>query len=307
MSSKPNDKSAGVPTETSEPVPGFPLKFTWSTGAWQAIFDRQIALIKADVARARAEDRLVFYLSCPISPRGGGSSATNVDIARHVERSILERWGEAFWVLNPAQYQLESKAGAGLINAHAKALNIDLEELQSKSAPLGGDYMRMWTKVLVEDEADNLGGHFDAFYFLGPRDVYSFFSHGEAISMTAGIDDYFARKFATDAAFRDEYSIADIKWGAPPKTSPASDPRKTWMKKRIDFLRFYGLRASINFSLGSHDEWSIFRLINAGRRKRTIAPDQLDGDVGEQVAGFFDGLQVAPSASEASLSRGYAV
>jgi hypothetical protein len=307
MSSKPNDKSAGVPTETGEPVPGFPLKFTWSTGAWQAIFDRQIELIKADVARARAEDRLVFYLSCPISPRGGGSSATNVDIARHVERSILERWGEAFWVLNPAQYQLESKAGAGLINAHAKALNIDLEELQSKSAPLGGDYMRMWTKVLVEDEADNLGGHFDAFYFLGPRDVYSFFSHGEAISMTAGIDDYFARKFATDAAFRDEYSIADIKWGAPPKTSPASDPRKEWMKKRIDFLRFYGLRASINFSLGSHDEWSIFRLINAGRRKRSIAPDQLDGDVGEQLAGFFDGLQVAPSASEAGLSRGYAV
>jgi hypothetical protein len=307
MSSKPKQTPTGMPTETGEPVPGFPLSFTWSTGEWQAIFDRQIALIKADVARARAEDRLVFYLSCPISPRGGGSSATNVDIARHVERSILERWGEAFWVLNPAQYQLESKAGAGLINEHARALNIDLEKLRSQSAPLGGDYMRMWTKVLVEDEAGNLGGHFDAFYFLGPRDVYSFFSHGESLTMTAGIDAYFARKFATDAAFRDEYSIPDIDWGAPPKTTPASDPRKEWMKKRINFLRFYGLRASINFSLGSHDEWAIFRLINAGRRKRSVGPGMADGDVGEQVAAFFDGLQVDPSASEASLSRGYAV
>jgi hypothetical protein len=307
MSSKPKQGPAGGPTETGEPVPKFPLSFTWSTGDWKRIFDRQIAQIKQDVARARAEDRLVFYLSCPISSRGGGSSTTKVDIARHVERSILERWGEAFWVLNPAQYQLESKAGAGLINEHAKALNIDLAKLQKKSAPLGGDYMRMWTKVLVEDEADNLGGHFDAFYFLGPRDVYSFFSHGEALTMTAGIDAYFARKFATDASFRDDYSISNIDWGAPPKTASASDPRNEWTKKRIDFLRFYGLRASINFSLGSHDEWTIFRLINQGRRKRSAGPGMVDGDPGEQLAAFFDGHQVDPSASEASLSRGYAV
>jgi hypothetical protein len=79
------------------------------------------------------------------------------------------------------------------------------------------------------------------------------------------------------------------------------------MKKRIDFLRFYGLRASINFSLGSHDEWTIFRLINQGRRKRSAGPGMVDGDPGEQVAAFFDGHQVDPSASEASLSRGYAV
>jgi hypothetical protein len=76
---------------------------------------------------------------------------------------------------------------------------------------------------------------------------------------------------------------------------------------RTEFLRFYGLRASANFSLGSHDEWSIFRLINAGRRKKTAAPGMLGGDIGEQLAGFFDRNQVDPASSEAPLSPGYAV
>src|SRR3984957_14650318 len=109
--SKASGGSSSTPnTQAREPVKGFRLRFTWLTGDWETIFDEQIALIKSDVARARAEDRLVAYLSCPISSRGGGWSGTNVDVARYVERSILDRWGEAFWVLNPAQYQLESRA-----------------------------------------------------------------------------------------------------------------------------------------------------------------------------------------------------
>jgi hypothetical protein len=293
-------------TMTGEPVPGFPLSFTWSTGDWRKLFDAQIALVKADVARAKAEDRLTVYLSCPISSRGGGWSGTNVDIARHVERSLLERWGEAFWVLNPAQYQLESKAGTGLLNQHAERLGIDLMKLLSRSTPSGGDYMRMWIKVLVEDGKLNLGYNFDAFYFLGPRDVFSFFSRSGSLTLTAGIEAYFARKFATDALFRDTFSNEAIKWGAPPPGTSTSDGRVAWTNQRIDFLRFYGLRASANFSLGSHDEWEIFRLINAGRRKRSATPDMLGGDVGDQLPGFFDGTQVDPASSEARLSRGYA-
>lgn len=298
---------AAAPTTTGEPVPGFPLRFTWLTGDWQRIFDEQIALIKQDVARARGEDRLIVYLSCPISNRGGGYSGTNVDIARHMERALLERWGEAFWVLNPAQYQLESKAGQGLLNQHAKRQGIDLARLLRAQAPGGGDYMRMWTKVLVEDGADDLGGNFDAFYFLGPRDVLSFFTQGESLTLTAGIEAYFARKFASDALFCDTFSVPAIQWGTTAKTPQPPDARATWTKRRRDFLRFYGLRASANFSLGSHDEWSIFRLINAGRRKRSAGPGMLDGDVGDQVAAFFDGNQVDPSSSEGGLSRGYAV
>jgi hypothetical protein len=292
-------------TKTGEPVRGFPLKFTWMTGDWEKIFDRQIELLQEDVARARAEDRLVVYLSCPISSRGGGWSGTNVDIARHVERALLDRWGEAFWVLNPAQYQLESKAGRGLIDRHAKELKIDLKELTAAAMPGGGDYMRMWTKVLVEDGGNNLGESFDAYYFLGPRDVHSFFSKGETLTLTAGVEAYFARKYATDSSFRDSFSIPGITWGAPSAATAA--PRKDWTKRRKEFLRYYGLRASANYSFGSHDEWAIFRLLNAQRRKRTAGPGMLDGDVSNQIAGFFDGVQVDPASSEGGLSRGYAV
>jgi len=292
--------------ETAEPVNGFPLQFSWRTDDWYKIFDEQIALLKADVARARADGRVILYLSCPISNRGGGWSGTNVDIARYVERSILARWGEGFWVLNPAQYQLESKAGTGLIVGHAKRLGIDLAKLLASGYPGGGDYLRMWTKVLVEDGVDNLGRNFDAFYFLGPTDVFSFFTENGSQSMTAGIQNYFARKMDADLSFRERFSVPEIDWGTTPKPG-APDPTTVWTRLRSDFLRYYGLRASANFSLGSHDEWAILRLINQGRRKKTAGAAQLDGDVGDQVAAFFDGKQVSLSATETPISRGYAV
>jgi hypothetical protein len=310
MTSSSNEAAAAMETETGEPVDGFPLKFKWYKGVWQKIFDKQIELLKNDVARAQLDGRLVLYLSCPVTGRGGGYSGTNVDIARYTERKILERWGEDFWVLNPAQYQLESKAGKGLLDQHAKdlELDIDLTQLQSVAPPGGGDYMRMWTKVLVEhDEDGKLGRNFDAYYFLGPRDVFSFFTENGSQSMTAGIQAYFARKISTDAAFRDYFSIPDIAWGDIDEAKSAPELRTKWSELRRDFLRFYGLRASANFSLGSHDEWAILRLVNEARRKQSEAPDKLDGDVGDQLAAFFDGVQVSLSASEAPVSRGYAV
>jgi hypothetical protein len=294
-------------TKTGEPVDGFPLKFTWYTGDWKLIFDEQIKLIKNDVARARLDGRLVFYLSCPVTGRGGGYSGTNVDIARYAERKILERWGEDFWVLNPAQYQLESKAGKGLLDQHADELGIDLKNLEKAAPPGGGDYMRMWTKILVEDDGGILGRNFDAYYFLGPRDVFSFFTENGSQSLTAGIQAYFARKISTDAEFRDAYSIPEIAWGDMGEAKSMPGPRHEWAMRRLAFLRFYGLRASANFSLGSHDEWAILRLVNEARRKQSVTEDKRDGDVSDQVAAFFDGVQVSLSASEAPVSRGYAV
>ena len=309
MTNSRKDAATKPKTKTDEAVPGFPLKFTWHTGAWQKIFDRQTELIKKDVERARLDGRLVLYLSCPISNRGGGFAGTNVDIAHYVERKILQRWGEAFWVLNPAKYQLESKAGKGLLAQHATELKlgIDIDKLEQAAPPGGGDYLRMWTRVLVEDGAENLARNFDAFYFLGPRDVFSFFTENGSQSMTAGIQSYFARKISTDAAFRDYFSIPSIDWGDIDEAKSAPELRAKWSDLRRDFLRFYGLRASANFSLGSHDEWAILRLVNAERRKRSAGPDKLDGDVGDQLAAFFDGVQVSLSASEAPVSRGYAV
>jgi hypothetical protein len=75
-----------------------------------------------------------------------------VEIAKGVERRFLSQRGERFWILNPAQYQLESKEGTGLMEMHAKKCDVDLGKLREVSHPAGGDYMRMSTKVLVEDQ-----------------------------------------------------------------------------------------------------------------------------------------------------------
>jgi hypothetical protein len=295
------------PTKTGYPVPGFPLQFTWLTGDWERIFDAQRDLIKDDIARARAEGRLVFYLSCPISNRGGGSSGTNVDIARHVERTILERWGESFFVLNPAQYQLESKAGTGLIVGHANRLGINLNNLLASAKPGGGDYLRMWTRVLVEDGQSNCGYDFDAFYFLGPRDVFEFFTQGGSETLTAGVQAYFARKMLSDPDFRDAFSDPSISWGTPSTSAAAGAAKNAWAKKRSEFLRFYAMRASASFSLGSHDEWAILQAINAERRKQSAGAGMLDGDTGDQLAAFFEGTQVSIGATQTAISRGYAI
>ena len=316
--------AAGRIKAAAEPVPPFPMKYIWHTGPWFDIFDLQIDRIQQDIRRAKAEGRLVIYLSCPISPRGGGYATTNVDVARHVERTLLEKWGEGFWILNPAQYQLESKAGTGLMDQHAKDLGLDLKKLiEIAGRPIGGDYMRMWTTVLVENGRQvgdrqfdekfvDTGQYFDAFYFIGPRDVQSFFlSHGE--TLTAGIQAYFARKFATDSDFREEYSDPNPDWRRlGPRTAINEDKyklRDAWNLKRLDFFRYYGLRASANFSFGSHDEWLIYFNLNSIRRDRSKNAEEfrVDGDVSEQIAGFFDGSQIDPSASETDLSRGYSI
>ena len=286
------------------------------------IFELQIKKLRRDILRAKAEDKLVVYLSCPISSRGGGYSATNVDVARHVERALLEKWGEGFWILNPAQYQLESKAGTGLMNEHADTLGLDLNHLISVAGrPLGGDYMRMWTTVLVGNdtrvgyrdvgkELVNTGQYFDGFYFIGPRDVQSFFLT-EGATLTAGIQAYFARKFAFDPDFREEYSDPLPDWRRlGPRTAINEEQYKLrdgWNYKRLDFFRFYGLKAGVNFSLGSHDEWLIYGALNALRRSKTKNPEKfmIDGDVGDQIAGFFDGGQIDPASSETTVSRGY--
>jgi hypothetical protein len=307
--------------DPSEPVPGFPLKYCWHTGRWRDIFDRQIALIQRDIAREKAQDKLLIYLSCPISSRGGGYSGTNVDVAKHIEGRLRALWGEKFWILNPAQYQLESKSGTGMMDLHAKELKYDLAELRSTSEPVGGDYMRMWTAVLVTNGEKvgsrlvgkanvNSGQSFDAFYFIGPRDVHEFFVTSGS-TLTAGIQEYFSRKFATDSDFRDYFSVTGINWGRPiAKTSVSSaqsNLRSQWEIARGDFFRYYAVRASATFSLGSHDEWLILKLLNEKRRDSSRKPKEfmVDGDVAEQIAGFFDGVQINMSSTELGVSRGY--
>jgi len=300
-------------TYRGRPVADFNIEFEWNEGVWEKLFDEHIALIREDIQRARVADKFVIYLSCPISSRGGGWSAVNVDIARATERRLIQQYGERFWILNPALYQMESKEGTGLIRRHARGLGISDEELNLLGRPLGGDYMRMWTKVLVEDEpideitekrhpVKNSGRYFDAFYFIGPRDVSDFFKEESGGNVVASVESYFTRRFAIDPDFRDAFSLPGIEWGSPDATAPnQSQARNTWESLRKNLIRFYTLKASTAFSKGSHDEWNIALEIN--RRRITSTK----GDVGELLPIFFDGSQVDLSSYEVGVSRGYAL
>ncbi len=48
------------------------------------------------------------------------------------------------------------------------------------------------------------------------------------------------------------------------------------------FLRFYGIRGSVAYSKGAHDEWNIVEALNARR------------SIGEDIAGYFDGRPIEP-------------
>lgn len=276
--------SAKQPTTTiGEPVLGFPIKFEWQTNEWLMLFNAQVDLLHEDIARARADDRSVVYLSCPISNRGGGYHGANVEIAKFTQHRLTNEYGGRFWILNPAQYQMQSKEGTGLIYRHARNLGIPKEVVDGLPRPRGGDYMRMWARVLVEDDNDNLGERFDAYYFLGPKDTTTFYSQGGSITITSGIEEYFARKHSTDLDFRSHFSPDD----------------DSWEQLRKDFIRFYSLRAGANFSKGCHDEWNILVLLNQLRLQKH--------GIGSQIGAFFDGEQVPPGASETADFPGYGI
>ena len=268
-------------TEVGYPVEGFPIKFEWLTNEWLQLFDEHVALIKSDIERAKADDRHVIYQSCPISNRGGGFFGTNVEIAKATQFRLLNQLGSRFWILNPAQYQMESKEGAGLIYRHAETLGIPRSTVDALPRPRGGDYMRMWTRVLVEDGDKNLGSDFDAYYFIGPRDTEQFFALKDD-STTAGIESYFARKLASDKDFAARFNVEE-----------------DWEELRKNFVRFYALRAGANFSKGCHDEWNILVMLNA------LRVSQLR--IGDQIAAFFDGVQVDLGALEKVGTPGYAI
>ena len=288
--------------EEGEPVPGFPIRFRWQAGLWKDLFEKQIALLERDVARALVEDLVLVFQSTPLSGRGGGHFATNVEIADHTRRRVMEEWGHRFWVLNPGQYQMESKEGTGLMNLHAAELSrergeeIDVDALFRASPPTGGDYMRMWTRILVEDGGANLGGRWDVVYFIGPTDVGGFFTESGARTLSAGVEEYFSRKISMNREFHDAYTPPFHVDGTLLKGEAET---KEWRRRREDFFRYYTVRAGVNFSLGAHDEWNVLRLLNA--RRRASRPD----GIADQIAAFFDGRQVPPGALAAAVPAGY--
>jgi len=133
----------------------------------------------------------------------------------------------------------------------------------------GADYMFMWTRVLGGD--DGLGRDFDFVYFVGPSDFARHFSldgHGDMKK----IDSYYYGLFRN------------------PKLAAVD---------KVLFRNYYGLRASVAFSFGSHDEWNIARAIN---EKRRSADPKLG--IANQLGIFFDGRAVAPGLFETAIAAG---
>ena len=215
-------------------------------------------------------------------------------------------FGSRFWFLNPAQYQMESQLGLGLIRNHAHELEletpgrkVDVDKLMKQSPAGGGDYMRMWTRVLVEDGVGNFGGRFSAFYFIGAADMRKFFANGEDLNISAAVEQYFARKMAMDHDFS-AYFTPPFTDSTGKAIAPDGELAE-WNRRRDEFVRFYALKASAAYSRGSHDEWNIWRLLNAKRRASSM------WGIGEQLAGYYGGTLIDPQAAETALSNGYAV
>jgi hypothetical protein len=135
----------------------------------------------------------------------------------------------------------------------------------------GGDYLYMWTEILAG--ADGSAPDFDMVYFVGPSDVRDFFGYPR-LSVLEAIETRL-----------DEWGRRD-----PHFTDVAGDP-----VRRRAFIRYYGLRASVAYSKGAHDEWNIFVRINKKR------------GVGEQVAMWFDGRALSPAEMETEIAVGYEV
>ena len=220
-----------------------------SDPAFDAVIAARIQKIREDVRAARQAGRLVIYASTPISPRGGGLEKVNVEIAAAVKARLEKTYGAGAWVLDPGAYQMPS-VGA--------------------TAPGGGEYMVMWTRVLAGD--DGMGRDFDMVHFTGPSDMRAFF--GCSDDLTGCLARWLTERAATDADVR--------------KVAESADARRA-------FLRYYAMRASAAYSAGAHDEWNIFVRIN---RRRTL---------GDQVAMFFDGRAVGLGEMDVEIAPGYQV
>ncbi|CCE04934.1 conserved hypothetical protein [Bradyrhizobium sp. STM 3843] len=139
----------------------------------------------------------------------------------------------------------------------------------------GADYMYMWTQILEGERG--LGEDFDFFYFSGPTDFARYFELTGTADLER-LEAWFDDKIATNPKYKDAIANGSL--------------------TKAGFRNYYGLRASVAFSYGSHDEWNIARLINDRRRGAA------DFGIANQLAVLFDGQPVSPGGYETPTASG---
>ena len=181
-------------------------------------------------------------------------------------------------------YSLYNIKAAGDIAANVEArfgkravwvLNPAAEGSAEMDGASGADYMYMWTTIL-EGQKGN-GEDFDFFYFAGPSDFAKWFNLPAAGKLEA-LDDYFDARVKDDRKFKEAVDSGAV--------------------TKAGFRNYYGLRAAVSFSLGSHDEWNIARILN--ERRRGVA----EFGIPNQIALFFDGKPVIPGGYESPAAAG---
>ena len=183
--------------------------------------------------------------------------------------------GGSFAVNTEAADSIVKNATAHLGPRSVWLLNPGAEGGSRMNGASGADYMYMWTQIL--EGAGGLGEDFDFFYFAGPGDFATYFKLTGQGDLDA-LEDWFDKRVASDPAFKQAVDAGNV--------------------TKAGFRNYYGLRASVAFSYGSHDEWNIARLINDRRRGAT------DFGIANQLSVLFDGRPVSPGGYENPAASG---
>lgn len=183
--------------------------------------------------------------------------------------------GGSFAINAEAAGAIVKNAAAHLGPRSVWLLNPGAEGGDKMKGASGADYMYMWTQIF--EGANGLGEDFDFFYFAGPTDFAGYFKLTGQGDLDA-LEDWFDRRVASDPAFKQAVGAGSV--------------------TRAGFRNYYGLRASVSFSYGSHDEWNIARLINERRRGAT------DFGIANQLSILFDGRPVSPGGYENPAASG---
>jgi len=113
-----------------------------------ATLAERVRKLREEIRAHRAAGKLIVYASTPISPRGGGDMAVNLEIAASVKPGSRRSTGPRCGCSIPAGTSCPTSTAG---------------------RPAGGDYMVMWTEVLGGE--NGAGRDFDMVHFTGPGDM----------------------------------------------------------------------------------------------------------------------------------------
>jgi len=209
------------------------------------------------------QDRVAAIRARLATERGAGKATGYISIPI----STLE--GSYFKVNLEVAADVKKRVEAKFGSASVWILNPGDKDWSLPDHASGADYMLMWTRVLEGVTGD--APDFDFVYFTGPNDF----------------------KLALNLSDTDVMGQLDAEYDK----RAATDPGIMAVDKRL-FRNYYALRASVAFSLGSHDEWNIVRTINERRRREDAH------GIARQLAAWFDGQPITPSQFESGAAPG---